>query len=275
MLKKIVIAGLAVAVGVAVLAWLSPKLISVIRYQGEQMIQDAEDSVPLETEIGRLRGEVKRLESEESKYFDQVAKQAVEVDKLQKDVEDTTGNLAKQQDNMSNMARDLKDTVPTSFHYNGRKYSREEVTDQLKRDMASYDSAEKELQAKKDLLSAAQKSLAASEDQLGALKQTRSDMEVQLAKMDADLKLVRLKASQSNLKVDDSEYSQVKSDIAKAKDRIAVMQKSLELEGQFTNGTIDATAGQDKADEKDVLKQFDAKFNHKDAVKIDGDDSSK
>jgi predicted nucleic acid-binding Zn-ribbon protein len=275
MLKKIVIAGLAVAVGVAVLAWLSPKLISVIRYQGDQLIQGAEDSVPLETEIGRLRGEVKRLETDEHTYYDQVAKQAVEVDKLRKDVDDTTAGLAKQQDNMSAMAKDLKDDVRTSFHYNGRKYSRDEVTDQLSRDLKSYDSAEKELQAKKDLLSAAEKSLAASEDQLGSLKQTRSDMQVELAKLEADLKLVRLKEAQSSLQVDDNEYSQVKADIAKVRDRIAVKEKALDYEGKFTNGTIDATAGQDKADEKDVLKQFDEKFNKKDAVKTDSDDSSK
>ena len=66
MLKKAVIAGLAVVVGVAVLAWLSPKLISTIRYQAGQAIESIEDSVPLETEIGRLRGEVKRLEGDET-----------------------------------------------------------------------------------------------------------------------------------------------------------------------------------------------------------------
>jgi len=261
MLKKVVIAGLAVAVGVAVLAWLSPKLISVIRYQAEQTIQDAEDSVPLETEIGRLRGEVKRLESDEHTYYDQVAKQAVEVDKLRKDVDDTTASLDKQQTNLLAMRNDLKDDVKASFKYNGRKYSRDEVTEQLALDLKSYESCESELKAKKELLSAAEKSLAASEDQLGSLKGTRRDMDVELAKLEADLKLVQMKEAQTGLQVDDNAYSQVKADIAKVRDRVAVRQKALDYKGRFANGPIDATNGGDQTDEKDLLKQFDDKFN--------------
>jgi len=261
MLKKVVIAGLAVAVGVAVLAWLSPKLISTIRYTAEQAVQSAEDAVPLETEIGRLRSEVKRLENDEHTYYSQVAKQAVEVDKLRKDVDDTMANMDKQWSNIEAMRKDLGDTERTSFKYGARKFGRDEVTEQLARDFKSYENCEKELKAKKELLSAADKSLAASEDQLGSLKGTRKDMQTELEQLEADLKLVRLKEAQTNLVVNDTDYGQVKSDIGKLRDKIATRQKALDYQGKFANGTIDATASRDQPDEKELIKQIDEKRN--------------
>ena len=242
MLKKAVIAGLAVVVGVAVLAWLSPKLISTIRYQAGQTMQSIEDSVPLETEIGRLRGEVKRLETDEHHYYDQVAKQAVGVDKLRDDVTATTAAMDKQWTNIEAMRKSLGDDVKTSFRFGNRTYSREEVTDQLARDFKSYESCESELKAKKELLNAADKSLAASEDQLGTLKGARRDMEVELAKLEADLRLARLKEAQSSIQVDDGEYARVRADIAKLRDRVSEKQKALDYQGKFANGPIDATA---------------------------------
>jgi septal ring factor EnvC (AmiA/AmiB activator) len=261
MLKKVVIAGLAVAVGVAVLAWLSPKLISTIRYSAEQGIEGIENSVPLETEIGRLKSEVKRLENDEHSYYDQVARQAVEVDKLRKDVDDTSVAMDKQWKNIEAMRNDLGDNQKASFKYGARKYSREEVTDQLSRDFKSYENCEKELQAKKDLLSAGEKSLAASEDQLGSLKGNRKDMEVELAKLEADLKLVRMKEAQTSLQVDDNEYARVRSDIAKLRDKVSTKQKAIEYQGKFANGTIDATAAPAEPEEKDLLKMIDQKKN--------------
>jgi predicted nucleic acid-binding Zn-ribbon protein len=263
MLKKAMIAGLAVAVGVAVLAWLSPKLISTIRYQAGQAVESLEDAVPLETEIGRLRGEVKRLEVDEHHYYDQVAKQAVEVDKLRADVDETTAGMDRQWKNIEAMRASLGDDQRASFRFGNRNYSREEVTEQLARDFNSYQNCEKELKAKKELLNAGGKSLAASEDQLGALKGTRRDMEVELAKLEADLKLVRLKEAQSSVKVDDGEYARVRADIAKLRDRVAEKQKALDYEGKFTNGTIDATAAPAQTDEKELLKQIDEKNGHK------------
>ncbi len=273
MLKKAVIAGLAVVVGVAVLAWLSPKLISTIRYQAGQAVESVENSVPLETEIGRLRGEVKRLEADEHQSYDQVAHQAVEVDKLRRDVDDTTAGMDKQWNNIEAMRASLGDDQKASFRFGNRTYSREEVTEQLARDFNSYQNCEKELKAKKDLLSAGEKSLAASEDQLGALKGTRRDMEVELAKLEADLKLVRLKEAQTSLKVDDGEYARVRADIAKLRDRVAEKQKALDYQAQFTNGAIDATAVSDQPDEKDLLKKIDEKKSgHKADAKNVADD---
>jgi len=273
MLKKAVIAGLAVVVGVAVLAWLSPKLISTIRYQAGQAVESVENSVPLETEIGRLRGEVKRLEGDEHHAYDQVAHQAVEVDKLRRDVDDTTAGMDKQWTNIEAMRNSLGDNVKTAFRFGNRTYSREEVTEQLARDFSSYQTCEKELKAKKELLSAADKSLFTSENQLGALKGTRRDMEVELAKLEADLQLVRLKEAQTSVKVDDGAYARVRADIAKLRDRVAEKQKALDYEAHFTNGPIDATAAPVPADEKDLLKKIDEqKAGHKADAKNVADD---
>jgi chromosome segregation ATPase len=275
MLKKVVIAGLAVAVGVAVLAWLSPKLISTIRYEAGQAVESAEDAVPLETEIGRLRGEVKRLESDESRYYDQVAKQAVEVDKLRTGVNETTAGMDKQWKNIEAMRKDLGDDVKTSFQYRSGTYSREEVTKQLKLDFESYQKCEQELAAQKNLLSAEEKSLAASNEQLHSLKGQRENMKAELAQLEADLKLVRMKEAQTDIQVDDTEYSRAKADIAKVREKIDTRKKALELKGEPANGPIDATAGPAQPDEEDLFKQIDERNGKKADGKVVVQDNSK
>jgi len=86
MLKKVVLAGLAVAVGVAVLAWISPPLFEYLMYQGKHAGEGIEDSVPLEQRIDILKDKLKDFDKEKVKYFDQVAHAEREVKDLDTDV---------------------------------------------------------------------------------------------------------------------------------------------------------------------------------------------
>ncbi len=80
MMKKVVIAGLAVAVGVAVLAWISPPLFDWLVHQGKALKDGAEDSIPLEQRIDVLQGKLKDIKNNKAKYYDQAAKAKDDVD---------------------------------------------------------------------------------------------------------------------------------------------------------------------------------------------------
>ena len=86
MLKKVVVAGLAVAVGVAVLAWVSPRMCSLMSYYRHQAQVSIENAIPPETEIGRLQNELNGLKMEKPRYFDKVAVEEVAFNKLEKEI---------------------------------------------------------------------------------------------------------------------------------------------------------------------------------------------
>jgi chromosome segregation ATPase len=257
MLKKVVIAGLAVAVGVAVLAWVSPPLFDWMCHGVGQVKQHLDDSVPPEQRIEILKDKLKALEQNKSKYFDAVAKEAVEVDKLAADVDKMSDNVALQWKRIDIMRDDLN-TQKVRFTYGGQDYKRTDVEKQLASDFDSVKTAEQALDAKKDLLSARKQSLDAAKEQLSTLGQRRDEMAARIAKMEADLKLVRMREEKASLKLDDNEYSSLNAEIDQVSGKISERQKALDLKAQFSEGAgvIDPLA-KDPTPKGDILKQID------------------
>jgi chromosome segregation ATPase len=255
MLKKVVIAGLAVVVGVVVLAFVSPALFDWVCHQGKAVKEGAEDLVPLQQRIEILRDKLHELVRNKSTYYDQAAKQSVEVEKLTGDVATSTKNLADQWSKIEAIRNDL-DNEKTRFIYRGVEYKRAEVEKQLKQDFDSYKTAEAALDAKKDLLSAKKQALEAARSQLANMESLNTEMEARLEQMKADLERVQMREAQKGEKPDDTGYASLKADMDKVADKIAEREKALDLRAEFDKGPIDPRV--DKAPEdKDILKQID------------------
>ncbi len=256
MLKKVVIAGLAVAVGVVVLAWISPPLFDWVVHQGKALKDGAENAIPLEQRIDTLRDKLNDLKNNKSKYYDQAAKVSVEVDTLTADVAKETANLAVQWKKIDVMRSDL-DTQKVSYTYNRVEYKRAEVEKQLQQDFDSYKTAESALDAKKDLLSAKKQALDASRAQLANLESLNNEMEARLEQMKAELQRVRLREAESGTKADDNGYANLKAEMDQVGGKIAEREKALDLHAEFDKGTIDPLPDK-AAGDGDILKQIDA-----------------
>jgi len=255
MLKKVVIAGLAVAVGVAVLAWISPPLFDWMVQQGKNIRTGAEDAIPLEQRIDVLQGKLKDIKNNKSKYYDQAAKQAVEVDQTTAEINKMTADLAVQWQKIDKMRSDL-DTEKVSFVYNKVEWKRGEVEKQLKQDFVSYKTAEAALDAKKDLLTAKKQALDAARSQLADLEGQNSQMEARLEQMRAELQRVRLREAQSGQKTNDNEYANLKAEMDQVGGKIAEREKALDLRAEFDKGTINPLPDK-SADNDDIKKQID------------------
>src|SRR5207237_10770475 len=93
--------------------------------------------------------------------------------------------------------------------------------------------AEASLDAKKELLGARKQALAAAKDQISSLDQRRDEMAGRLSKMEADLKLVRIREEQSHLAVDDSDYAKLNAEMDEVSGKIAERAKALDVEAEF------------------------------------------
>jgi chromosome segregation ATPase len=257
MLKKVVIAALAVVVGVAVLAWVSPPMFDWMVHQGKAFKDGAEDKIPLEDRIDTLKEKLKDIKNNKSKYYDQAAKVSVEVDQLTADVAKDTVKVDTQWKNVEALRTDLDDTQRTAFHYNGADWKRSEVEKQLKQDFESYKTADGALDSKKDLLTAKKAALEAARAQLANLESLNSEMEARLEQMKADLQRVRLREAQSGTKVDDNEYAGLKAEMDQVGGKIAEREKALDLHAEFDKGQINPLADK-PAGGDDIKKQIDA-----------------
>jgi peptidoglycan hydrolase CwlO-like protein len=259
MMKKLVIAVLAVAVGVAVLAWVSPVFFGWAKSQVQKTGQALDSSVPLEDRIDMLQAKLKDLDKNEGKYFDAVGKQDYEVKKLSKEVASLSDHLDAQWKKVEKMRDDLGDATKTSFTtkdgYN-RTWARADVEEQFDRDFKSFKNMEQELEAKKKILAANEKELVTAKEELHSLGQLRDSMAAKIATMKADLAEVRRKENETGAKLDSSEYARLTDEINDVADQIGQRKSAIEVRGEAANGPVDPLADK-PAPTKDRLKDFD------------------
>jgi chromosome segregation ATPase len=250
MLKKVVIAGLAVAVGVAVLAWLSPPLFEWICYNTKHAGQDIENSIPLEQRIDMLKDKLKDFDKEKVKYFDQVAHAEREVNDLDKDV-------AKSQKDLDLRWADIQARNDSLDKVSLKGKSLDEFKKKLSQDFDAYQIDEKTLDAKKDLLTARTKALEDGKAQLATLESRKAELQAKLTNMEEDLKVVRMKQAEKNLDLTSSnELTKWDAEANDLAGKIQDQKRSLELQDQYGNHSSDATPVT-AAPESDIQKRID------------------
>ena len=266
MLKKVAIAGLAVVIGVAILAWISPPLFDWIVQQGKNVKEGAENAIPLEQRIDVLQGKLKDLEKNKAKYYEQAANAKDKVDELTADVARMTKDLDAQWTAMAKLRNDLNGS-DVRVSYKNVSYDHGQAQKVLKQELDAYDTAEKSLNAKKDQLSATSQALQAAREQLANLENDNAAMQARLEQMRAELALVKQKEDAAHIQSNDNERASLKAEMDDVDKKIKHRETVLDLHGEFDQGHADAPA--DKPVDNDVLKRFDEKAAQKDGKPAD------
>jgi chromosome segregation ATPase len=255
MLKKLLIAAVAVVVGLVVVQKTS--LGSYVRVWWKNARLCASRQVPVETEIERLRDELARIGKDSTKYFQAMAEDIEAVKELKRDITRHEANLERQKKNVLTLKEDLASGNAFVF-YGDTKYSRERIKSQLAHDFEAYKAAEASLAAKRKLLEVKEQNLTAAKDRMRAMQETRRDLEVELARLEAEHKTVLASQTRSKTHFDDSELSRIKKGVADLRTRINVQKTALEVEAEYSGGPIPVT---ERVKEKDLLKAIDSHFD--------------
>jgi peptidoglycan hydrolase CwlO-like protein len=228
--KFVLVAGLVVALGAALFGF--TKVGSYFGTAWKQVRQSASNQVPIEFEIERLKNEISQLMPDLKKNLSIVAEEMAAVERLEKDIQTTQGNMEKQKGTLLTMARDLE-TKETSFIYGPKVYSRDDVARKLTLDWKSYRICESELKTKEQVLDAKKRALAAAKEQLNSIKEQEQQLKLQIAELEAELKNVRLAQTKSRFSIDDSRLSEVKRSIEELRFRLDKERKEATLQAEF------------------------------------------
>jgi hypothetical protein len=250
MFKKVLIAAVAVVIGLAVVkgTWLG----SHLRMRACKVRTWVEQSVPPEQEIARLRMELKNLERDDDKHYDKVARMAVQVDRLESEVAKLKGNVNKQESHIRKLREELTGNVEFVL-FEGSRYTK----DDLRNDALAFQSLEDNLKSKEANLQAKKKHLTLERKKLTELRTTREQMSTILQRLETSLAEERHAQAASESTIDDSSYRRLRQDMESVRDRIEVLKKKRELRGELRVNTKD-----DQARERDTQadKFLDARF---------------
>lgn len=252
MCKKVLIATLAVLAGVAVVRGTRPG--SFLRLWCNKAATCVKESIPPEQEIARLRMELKSLERDDDQHYDKVARMAVQVEKMEREVARLRTNLNREESRIKKLKGELTGNVEYVVH-DGSRYTR----DDLRADALAFQTAEDNLKSKEANLQAKRKHLSLERKKLTELRTVREQMAADLQRLETALAEERHAQAASESTIDDSGYRRLRQDMESVRDRIEVLKKKRELRGELRTSTRD-----EQVRERDVQadKYLDARFGN-------------
>lgn len=232
MIKKMVV--LAVVGFVAVTAVGGTKLGSYIRSEWKAARQQAEDGVPPEKEIARLKNEVALLDGDIKKLINHLAKERVEVKLLGEKVDEMTAQQGKDKDVLAARLEKIEAAEKTSAQTVSFGTGRPQPLDTARADLAQsltrFETNKKSLAAHEVLLANRTKVRDTLEKQLDTMKNQKSELSNQVNAMEAELAALKLQQMESKYQTDDTRMARIKEDLQKLKTKVAVEREKLALQ---------------------------------------------
>jgi len=226
MLKKMVILGL---VGfVAVTALSGTKIASYIRSEVRSARQHAEDSIPPEKEIDRLKNEVALLDKDVKTLMHQLAKERVEVNQLKEKTDELAAKQSKDKEVITARANAIK-SAEGQVTFGNRTLTVAAAKTELEADVKRFTNAQKSLAAHEQLLANRIKIRDSIEKQLDATKNQKSELAGAVEEMEAELALLKLQQTESKYQTDDTRLAKIKDDLRKLRTKVEIKREELKL----------------------------------------------
>src|SRR5439155_13676794 len=186
--------------------------------------QSVRESVPVEFEISRARQMIKDLDPEIHRNMHLIAKEEVEVKHLRDQLSDADKQLVKNRSDIERLTRDLKGG-DRKFVYCGKSYNAKQVENDLSRRFDQYKVKEATLGKLTQVLAAREKGLDAGREKLKAMQAAKTQLEVDVANLDARQEMVKVAQTTSEFNFDDSRLSRTKQLVKDIVCRIDVAEK--------------------------------------------------
>jgi chromosome segregation ATPase len=219
--------------------------------------ESAQNSVPVEFQIDHARNMVKDLTPEVRQNMHVIAKEEVELKRLEEQIAATEGRLAKEKEQMLRLKEDLS-AGKGPFAYANRSYTADEVKADLANRFERYKTGEATLASLKGICQARERSLAAARQRLDGTLAARRQLQVEVENLEARNQMVAAAQSTSNYQFDESQLGRVKELVSNLRTRLEVAEKLANAETEF-QGEIPL----DKPTAQNVTEQIGQYFSQK------------
>lgn len=253
MLRKVFLAAGAMAV-LSGLSLMTP-LWSYGRCAADWMKQSASDAIPLEWEIKRARQMIGDLQPEIAKNAKQIAREKVELARLQRQAKQCGDSLEKTQSDIERLSADLR-SGHSQYTYANHTYTSAEVRDDLSTRFDRFKTRSETHAKLQQMVAAREASLRSAGKRMDAMLAAKSQLEVEIENLQARTSSLRVAQTASELNLDDSQ-------LARTRDLLDEIASRLEVEEE--TATADTRRiGEINLDEpsnEDLLDQISSYLN--------------
>jgi chromosome segregation ATPase len=230
MVKKVILgSGILLVAGVLVFG---RDALSYLRTSATHVKDTFQSSVPIEFEIDRARNMIKDLVPEVRKNMQVIAKEEVEVQRLDEQITGAEAKLVKEKDQIMRLKTDLT-SGKNVFRYASRNYSADDVKTDLANRFERYKTSDATLASLKEIRSARQKSLEAARQKLEGMLAAKRQLQVEVENLEARTQIVAAAQTTSQYQFDDSQLGRVKELVSNLRTRLNVAEKLVNAEVEF------------------------------------------
>jgi chromosome segregation ATPase len=252
MIRKMVIAGGgATLLGVALLGH---EAFSYVKTSFGYVTGAVQDTVPIEFQIDRARGMVQDLLPEVRKNMHVIAKEEVEVERLDRQIAESQARLEKEKEQLLRLKTDIA-SGRGAFQYGGRSFTVEEVRTDLANRFDRYKTGEATLASLKDIRAAREKSLSAARQQLEGMLASKRQLQVEVENLEARTQMIAAAKATSDYQFDDSRLGKVKELVVGLRKRLEVSERLVNAEVHY-QGEIPL----DKSAPENIVEQVSDHF---------------
>ena len=189
-------------------------------------------SVPVEFQIDRARRMIDELTPEIRKNMHVIAKEEVEVKRLEERIAAAEKSLAKDKEEIMRLKTDLAQ-AKESYTYAGRTYKADDVKTDLARRFDRYKTADATLTSLRQLHNARTKSVDAARQKLEGMLAAKRQLQVDVENLEAKRQMVAAAETTSAYVFDDSKLRRVKELISDLNTRLDTESKLIAAETEF------------------------------------------
>ena len=253
MIRKMALTGGALALLSSVT--LGVPLFSYARCGVDWLRSSASDSMPVEWELKRARQMIADLKPEIESNAKRIAREKVDVARLQKQRDETDERLAKTQSDIERLSDDLR-SENEYYTYGGRTYTSAQVKNDLANRFKRFKTRRATSEKLEQMLSAREASLRAGQERMEAMLSAKRQLEVEVENLQARLGALRVAQTSSQLNLDDSHLARTRELLDEIATRIDVEEETTKVDVEYF-GEIDL----DEPSEENLLDDISAYFD--------------
>jgi hypothetical protein len=213
-----------------------------------------QESVPVEFQVDRARGMIQDLVPEVRKNMHVIAKEEVEVQRLDEQIAESRTRLAKEKEQLLRLKGDLA-SGKGPFTYAGRSYTADEVRTDLAHRFERYKTGEATLASLTEIRGARQRSLTAARQKLEGMLASRRQLQVEVENLEARVQMIAAAKATSAYQFDDSRLGRVKELVTGLRSRLEVAEKLVNAEVYYHD-----EIPVDKATPENIVEQVSEHF---------------
>lgn len=217
-------------------------------------------NVPVEFELKRAKKEISKIDGDIREAMHEIAMEEVQVEKLAKQIDTKEQLLAKAKSDIMTLTAHLE-SGEKYYVAKGSSYSRSKVEADLTRRFERFKTEEATLETLRMVHQARERGLNAAHDKLEAMRSAQKQLEVEVANLEAEQKMIEVAKASSEFDFDDSRLSNLRNSLDEIRTRLEVDRKLANADDYYPD---QIPVGEEAAGSDNILEEINSHFNPED-----------